>query len=295
MNDPAFVLQGEHRLRSDVDWEIAKALGQVAAPALREVLLESTAGGKRIRPLLTVLACAAAGGRTQDALPAAVALELLHASSLVHDDIMDNADLRRGAPAIHRKYGIPMAILAGDALIAAAYRVLLNSPSDRLGEILSTFSNCFLALCEGQSADIDAPGDIVADPSHHRWMVERKTARLVEACTRIGALAGSGDRHVVDALGRYGFQLGLAYQAVDDVLDATGDEATTGKTVGLDARNGRRTYLTLAYPSADVHAEARLIITHHTAEARSALEELQPSEARDQLENLALELLRRRS
>ncbi|MCC6396815.1 MAG: polyprenyl synthetase family protein [Bacteroidetes bacterium] len=295
MHDPALVLDWEHRLRSDVDWEIATALGQVAAPALREAMLDSTVGGKRIRPLLTILACVAAGGRIQDALPAAAALELLHASSLVHDDIMDNADLRRGAPAIHKKYGVAMGILAGDALIAAAYRVLQNSPPERMGPILSTFSNCFLALCEGQSADIETPGDVTAESSQHRWMVERKTARLVEACTRIGALAGSGDRHVVDALGRYGFQLGLAYQAVDDVLDATGDEATTGKSVGLDARNGRRTYLTLAYPSADVHAEARLIITHHTAEAMSALDALQPSEARDRLANIALALLRRRS
>jgi geranylgeranyl pyrophosphate synthase len=295
MNTPALALEWDHQLQSDMDRTIAEALGYVESPALREILVQSTVGGKRVRPLLTVLACAAAGGREQDALPAAAALEILHASSLVHDDIMDRSELRRGAPTVHAKHGTPMAVLAGDALIAVAYRALQNLQTKSLSEIILTFSSCFLALCEGQCADIECPDGTLNDPTQHKWMVERKTARLVEACTRIGALVATADRRVVDVLGKYGLHLGLAYQAMDDLLDATADEAVLGKSVGTDARNGRHTYLTLVYPAADLHSAAQSVVAHHTAEALSALDELPPSEARDRLRDLAHVLLERRS
>lgn len=295
MNDPAHVLDWEHRVRNDIDRTIAEAVGRLDAPRLRDILEQSTAGGKRIRPLLAVLACTAAGGTEHDALPAAAALELLHASSLVHDDIMDNAELRRGAPAVHKKHGISTAILAGDALIAIAYRVLQHTRSDSFKDILGIFSTCFLQMCEGQCADLECSERMLNDSAHHGWMVERKTACLVESCMRIGALIATDDRRIIDALGSYGRHLGFAYQAMDDLLDAIGDESGTGKSVGLDARNGRHTYLTLAYPSTDVHFSAQKVIARHTAEALSALDELLPSEARDRLRDLARMLLDRRS
>ena len=187
MNEPAQTMSWNDRLRDDVDRIITESLGRIEQPALKEMLEHATSGGKRIRPLLTILSCAAVGGNGEDALPAAAALELLHASSLVHDDIMDNALLRRGKPAVHLKHGVPRAILAGDTLIALAYRLLGEARTlDPVGT-LATFSNCFIALCEGQCADIESHEGLVTDPSQHRWMVERKTARLAEACTRIGA------------------------------------------------------------------------------------------------------------
>jgi geranylgeranyl diphosphate synthase, type I len=294
MNDPALILNWEHRLRRDVDRTIAAAIARLEAPNLRHIIAGSTAGGKRVRPLLAVLACMAAGGREAEALPAAAAVELLHASSLIHDDIMDNADTRRGGQAVHKKHGIPAAILAGDALIAIAFRVLQNTRSKSLPEILSIFSTSFLQLCEGQWADIECSEEMLNDPSQHRWMVERKTAKLLDACMRIGALIATDEQHVVDALGNYGLHLGLAYQAMDDLLDATGDESGTGKSVGLDQKNGRHTYLTLAYPATDVLANARAIVSHHTAEALSALEHLPETAARDRLAGLARRLLDRR-
>jgi geranylgeranyl pyrophosphate synthase len=293
MNDPALALDWEHRLREDVDRTISDALGLVETHTLREILQSSTSGGKRIRPLLTVLACVAAGGRGDDALPAAAALELLHASSLVHDDIMDSASLRRGMPAVHTKYGIPMAILAGDALIALAYRMLTTTKSDSTGEILSIFSTSFLDLCEGQCADISFPVGSLGDSSQHALMVERKTARLAEACLKIGALIGTTDRNIVDSLGAYGLHLGFAYQAMDDLLDAVGDESVTGKSTGRDAYNGRATYLTLAYPTLDRFYATRSVVAHHTKQALDSLEALPPSAATDRLAGLVQELRNR--
>jgi len=295
MHDQALTLNYEDRLRSDIDRTIAGALEHIEHPALKDMLEQATSGGKRIRPLLTMLSCAAVGGRVEDALPAATALELLHVSSLIHDDIMDNALLRRGAPAVHVKHGVPKAILAGDALIALAYRVLGGSRSLNPGGTLSAFSSCFLALCAGQCADIESHDAVLSDVSHHYWMVERKTARLAEACTKIGAMAGTTDDSMIDALGRFGLHLGLAYQATDDLLDAVGDEATTGKSVGRDSENGRVTYLTLAYPHTDRIAATRSTVAHHTDEALRALLELPRTEARDRLQGIAQDLLGRNS
>jgi geranylgeranyl diphosphate synthase, type I len=295
MNEPAQTMPWDVHLRDDVDRAITKSLGLIEHPGLKEMLEHATSGGKRIRPLLTIFSCAAVGGRSEDAVPAAAALELLHASSLVHDDIMDNAVLRRGKPAVHLKHGTPRAILAGDALIALAYRLIGEARTlDPLGT-LATFSNCFIALCEGQCADIESHEGLVTDPSQHRWMVERKTARLAEACTRIGAMAGTRDTHMIDALGRFGLHLGLAYQATDDLLDATGDETVTGKSTGRDSENGRLTYLTMAYPETDRIMATRSIIADHTAQALRALLELPRSDARDRLQNIAFALLDRDS
>ncbi len=295
MNTPVHSVRWDEHLRHRVDRTIGGAIEQIEAPALREIIEQSTAGGKRIRPLLTILACAAAGGREENALPAAAALELLHASSLVHDDIMDNALLRRGMPAVHVMHGMPMAILVGDALIALAYRTLQMTKAGSTAEILSTFSTCFLQLCEGQCADIRFanPEGASHDPLHHRWMVERKTARLVEACTRIGALVATDDRRVVDALGNFGFHLGLAYQAMDDLLDATGDESGTGKSVGMDAQNGRQTYLTLARESSNQFTATWGVVADHTTEALTALDAVPASVASDRLRDLAHLLLAR--
>lgn len=163
-----------------------------------------------------------------------------------------------------------------------------------LAEILFTFSSSFLQLCEGQCADIECSEGMLKDPSQHRRMVERKTARLLETCMRIGALIATEERRIVEALGSYGLHLGLAYQAMDDFLDATGDESGTGKSVGLDAQNGRHTYLTLAYPSTNLLDNARGVVARHTAEALSAPENLPESESRDRLGDLARKLLDRR-
>jgi geranylgeranyl pyrophosphate synthase len=278
----------------EIDRVIMLSVAAIEPPPLREVLRQSTAGGKRLRPMLTALACAAAGGQEADTLEAGAALELLHASSLVHDDIMDQSELRRGMPTAYRQHGVPMAIVAGDALLALAFRMIQRVKSPRKGRIVETFTDCFLNLCEGQSADILPEASSLGDAESHRWMVERKTARLVEACTRIGAFLGTGDEHLVNALSRFGLSLGLAYQATDDLLDAIGNEQETGKSVGTDLLNGRRTFLTLAYPYTDRLAAIRTTVEAYTAEALQAMDLVPRSPARERLSQLARALLDRK-
>lgn len=284
----------EHSLPLEIDRVIMMSVAAVEPAPLREVLRQSTAGGKRLRPLLTALSCAAAGGRESDALEAGAALELLHASSLVHDDIMDQSDLRRGMPTVYRRHGVPMAIVAGDALLALGFRLIQRVQSPRKDRILETFTTCFLDLCAGQSADILPEASSLSDAESHRWMVERKTARLVEACTRIGALLGTDDDRQVNALSRFGLSLGLAYQATDDLLDAIGSEEETGKSVGTDVLNGRQTFLTLAYASTDHLAAIRSMVDSCTDGALHALNTLPESPARERLTQLALALLERK-
>jgi len=284
----------ENRLPLEIDRVIMMSVAAIEPAPLREILRQSTSGGKRLRPLLTTLSCAVAGGRESEALEAGAALELLHASSLVHDDIMDQAELRRGMPTVYRRHGVPMAIVAGDALLALAFRLIQRVQSPRKDRILETFTSCFLDLCAGQSADIRPEASSLGDAESHRWMVERKTARLVEACTRIGALLGTDDERRVNALGRFGLSLGLAYQATDDLLDAVGSEQETGKSVGTDLLNGRQTFLTLAYASTDHLAAIRSMVDSCTAGALHALNTLPECPARERLAELALALLERK-
>lgn len=204
-------------------------------------------GGKRLRPLL-VLACAeCVGGRPEDALPGACAVELVHAFSLVHDDLpaLDNDDLRRGRPTLHRAFDEALAILAGDALLARAFALLAEGggdPGGRLRAIAALTAAAGTAgMIGGQVDDLEASGqppDARRVESIHR----RKTAALMDACARIGALLGGGSDDEVERLGRFGERLGLAFQIVDDLLDREGSEREVGKALRKDAGAGKLTY-----------------------------------------------------
>ncbi len=294
MNVTARSLEWEALFPPKIDDLLHHSIAGVEPPGLRHVLGNAVTGGKRIRPILTALACAAAGGDEQDTLEAGAAIELLHTSSLVHDDIMDEADLRRGAPTIVKQNGTSMAVLAGDALLALSFRLIHSITSPRKDEIQRVFTTTFLNLCEGQCADIRVTESSLDETPGHSWMVERKTARLIEACTTIGGLLAPYNPNHVRALSAFGLALGLAYQATDDLLDANGNEMETGKTGGLDHRNGRQTYLTLAYPERNSAEEIRRLIRNHTAAGCRALESLPPSSSRDRLVGLAMSLLDRR-
>lgn len=294
MTMPARVMTMERSLPAAVDRLLQETVAQVEPAGLRDVLAGAVAGGKRIRPVLTGLACAAAGGDEHLTVRAGAALELLHTSSLVHDDIMDRAETRRGTPTVVHTHGIAMAILAGDALVALAFRLIQSADHARKDEIQAVFTSAFLNLCEGQCADVCNAIGTPGEQCTHMWMVERKTARLIEACTKIGGLIAGAPAPHVQTLAQFGLSLGLAYQATDDLLDATGNEAETGKPVGIDARNGRATYLTLAYPDRDGVEEIRGVIARYTADALRALDGLPPSDASARLRGLALHLLDRR-
>ncbi|MFQ5797342.1 MAG: polyprenyl synthetase family protein [Bacteroidota bacterium] len=199
--------------------------------------------GKRIRPVLLLLACKAVDGRISDALPAGVAVELLHNFTLVHDDIMDNATSRRGRATVHTKWDQSTAILVGDELIALAYRSLLQAKSPRLRVILDTFTQAFVAVCEGQGLDKEFEAQQRVSLARYLTMIEQKTAKIISASAEIGALIGGGTAEQVRALRKYGLHLGCAFQVQDDLLDVVANESWFGKTVGADIASGKKTYL----------------------------------------------------
>ena len=205
------------------------------------------AGGKRLRPVMALLACEAAGGAADDALPVALAVELVHNFSLVHDDIMDRDATRRGRATVHTKWDEPMAILAGDVLFARAFEVLARIPEPAAHqEAAALLSRAIRQLCEGQAMDVAfEKRDDVTVPEYLD-MIRGKTAVLFAAACHGGALAAPRRaRAHVDALDRFGEALGMAFQVADDLLDVTGESATLGKPWGSDVRAGKRTVLVL--------------------------------------------------
>lgn len=203
-------------------------------------------GGKRLRPFLVMLSCKAVSGAIKPVANAALAVELLHNFTLVHDDIMDNADKRRGKPTLHIKHDVSTAILAGDSLIALAYKYLLKDCKDENSRgVLSTFTQGVLEVCEGQSYDKDFETTDKVSIDEYVLMIKKKTAALAEMCCSIGAQLGGGSKEEIRALSDYGLNLGLAFQFQDDLLDIMGDEAEFGKTVGGDLMEGKKTFIFL--------------------------------------------------
>lgn len=256
-----FVADLADRRRRIVDalraW-LDRVAGQ-APPALAEAMSYSLlAPGKRLRPLLTVLACEAAGGSTEQGLPAACAVEMVHTYSLVHDDLpaMDDDDLRRGRPTCHKQYGEALAILAGDALLTAAFQVLAEGypPKTAAVSIAELAAAAGPAgMVAGQVLDLGAEGKVplTAGPRKVDELEEihrRKTGALFLAALRLGLNAAQGERStgpdpaIRDALDRFGRAFGLAFQIADDLLDVQGSADQAGKRVGKDAARGKVTF-----------------------------------------------------
>lgn len=204
-----------------------------------------TAGGKRLRPIITLLAAESVGGNYRNALDVAVAVELLHTFTLVHDDIIDNADSRRGIETIHKKWCTNTAILAGDMLAGIAYKSLLKTPGNRLPEIAKVFTNAFITVCEGQDLDIEYGKKDLISIGQYYEMINKKTACLISAAAEIGAITGGGSKKQVTALRNYGTNLGVAFQIKDDLLDVTGEADKLGKPIGKDILEGKKTLLLL--------------------------------------------------
>ncbi|HMS33972.1 MAG TPA: polyprenyl synthetase family protein [Ignavibacteria bacterium] len=219
---------------------VKKQIPETLYDPLKYVL---NSGGKRIRPILIMISCEAAGGKPGDALNAGVAIEMLHNFTLVHDDIMDNADTRRGNPAVHKKWNDNVAILTGDHLIGMAYSYLLKTKSDRLDEIVKTFTEGIIEVCEGQSFDKEYEDrkDVTLD--EYMMMISKKTAKMLETSAVVGALIGNGSNELVENVRNYAANIGLAFQIQDDLLDITADETEFGKKTGGDLVEGKKTYL----------------------------------------------------
>ena len=242
--------------------------------AMRYAVLD---GGKRLRPLLVMAACEAVGSDSPQALRAAVAAELIHAYSLVHDDMpcMDNDVLRRGKPTVHVKFGEAQAMLAGDAMQALAFEVL--TPDEGLSPALMAELVRLLArasghagMAGGQAIDLASVG-LRLNEAALRDMHRRKTGVLLQACVMMGAAFGDPDARALAALSEYGAAIGLAFQVVDDVLDVTQESEILGKTAGKDVDQNKPTYVTLlGLEEAQRYAHA-LRDQAHAALARSGL------------------------
>lgn len=202
-------------------------------------------GGKRLRPSLALMACELVGGKAEDAMPAALALEVFHNFTLLHDDVMDRASVRRGRPTVHVRWNDNTAILSGDEMVFDAYKLLEQVPVQHLPQVLHLFTKMASEICEGQQYDVDF--EQMEDVSIDQYidMIRLKTSVLLGTALQIGAIIGGADCATQQALYNFGIHLGLAFQIQDDILDVYGDERTFGKAIGGDILCNKKSYVML--------------------------------------------------
>ena len=233
-------------LRDEVNRGLMAAAGRARPIRIRSALRHViAAGGKRVRPVLVLLAAESLRTRTRDAIHASVAVELLHSFTLIHDDIMDNAPTRRGRPTVHTQWGLGNGILSGDVLVGLAYESLLKTRVAHSSRLITIFTTALLDVCEGQAVDLHFEEQSRVSLQAYFRMIEKKTAALFALSTTAGGLVASGSPGQVAALGRYGYHLGRAFQIQDDLLDVVAEEQTFGKIVGGDIVEGKKTFLLL--------------------------------------------------
>lgn len=216
-------------------------------------------GGKRIRPVLTLLACNLFSEDVENAIKPAIGLEIFHNFTLLHDDIMDHADIRRGNPTVHKKWNENTAILSGDAMFIKAYDYFLDCESPNFREILKVFNLTALEVCEGQQYDMEFEDrDNVTEQEYLR-MIELKTSVLLAAALKVGALLGGANTKDADLLYEFGRNIGLAFQLQDDYLDVYGDTEVFGKQIGGDIVSNKKTFMLIkAQELAEGENEIRL-------------------------------------
>ena len=285
-------------------------------------------GGKRIRPMLALIASALFGGKEEEVLPAALALEVFHNFTLLHDDVMDRAEVRRGRPTVHIKWNDNTAILSGDQMLIEAYRLLSRVPADKLPQVLQWFNDMATGICEGQQYDVDFEQMSEVTIADYMKMIELKTSVLLAYALKIGGyIAGATDAQQ-EALYQFGLHIGLAFQMQDDILDVYGDPQTFGKAIGGDICCNKKTFLLLTalnnadaaskaelegwlavtdrdqekiaavtalYNRLGVREDAEAVMEEHTAIALQQLESLPQNEACEQLRVLAEKLITRKS
>lgn len=200
-------------------------------------------GGKRIRPVLALMACQLFGKDCKQALMPAVGLEVFHNFTLLHDDVMDKAAVRHGLPTVHVKWNANTAILSGDAMFAAASALVAQAPQECLSAVLEAFHRLALGVCEGQQYDMNFETQTMVSMAEYMEMIRLKTAVLLAGSLEIGALCAGAPQEDVKSLYAYGNKIGLAFQLQDDWLDLYADEAKFGKRIGGDIRENKKTYL----------------------------------------------------
>lgn len=287
-----------------------------------------SSGGKRLRMQLVLAGCRLFGGDEQQALPFAEAIEVFHNFTLLHDDVMDRADVRRGMPTVHVKWNDNTAILSGDQMLIEAYHLLEGVPTEHLPKLLRLFTSTATEICEGQQYDVDFEHRDDVKISDYIEMIRLKTSVLLAAALKGGAIIGGATVEQQQALYDYGIHLGLAFQIQDDLLDCFGDEKTFGKAIGGDISCNKKTYLLLSAmnnANAEQHAElsrrlgqtdpsaekiaavkelylathareaAEQAIADHTRQALDCLKQLPENDERRHLEQMALRLANRQN
>ncbi|MCR5050582.1 MAG: polyprenyl synthetase family protein [Paludibacteraceae bacterium] len=290
-------------------------------------------GGKRIRPTLALIAAQTvinggliSGTAVNDVLPAALALEVFHNFTLLHDDVMDRAEVRRGRPTVHTKWNDNTAILSGDQMLIEAYKLLSDVPAEKLPKVLKWFNEMATGICEGQQYDVDFEHMTQVSIEDYMKMIELKTSVLLAHAMRIGGyIAGAGEAQQ-EALYQYGLHIGLAFQIQDDILDVYGDPKTFGKAIGGDILCNKKTLMLLTametaspedkaellewmittdrnaekiaavtdiYTRLGVREKCEAIMEQETSNALKQLDKLPQNEATERLRNLAEQLATR--
>ena len=203
------------------------------------------AGGKRIRPQLAMIASQLFGGKDEEVLPAALALEVFHNFTLLHDDVMDHADVRRGRPTVHVKWNANTAILSGDQMLIETYKLLAGVPKEKLSQCLDMFNKMATEICEGQQYDVDFEAKEMVSETEYLMMIGKKTAVLLATALQMGAYIAGASQDEQETLALFGTSIGLAFQIQDDILDVWGDPATFGKAIGGDISCNKKTYVTI--------------------------------------------------
>lgn len=244
---------------------INAALSGIRYPVRPEGLYEPVSyvlagGGKRIRPMLVLLSYSIFSPDWQKAMPAAVGIETYHNHTLLHDDLMDRADMRHGRPTVHRKWDENTAVLSGDTMLIMAFRHIMSCPGERTPQVLDLFARTAQEICEGQQYDVNFETRTDVTVEEYIEMIRLKTSVLLACAAKTGALLGEAPEADADALYRFAERVGLAFQLQDDYLDVYGDPAVFGKNTGGDILCGKKTFLLInALRRADAPTHRRLL------------------------------------
>ena len=236
------------------------------------------AGGKRVRPQLAMIASKLFGGKEEEVLPAALALEVFHNFTLVHDDLMDRAKVRRARPTVHVQWNENTAILAGDQMMIAAYKLITEVPEDKLAKVLRLFNKMATEICEGQQYDVDFENKEDVSIEDYLKMIRLKTSVLLATALQIGAYIAGAEEQQQEALYQFGINVGLAFQIQDDILDVWGEPDTFGKAVGGDISCNKKTF---------VYLEAMRILGENHEEEKRALQSWYSQVLDDNTEKIA--------
>ena len=230
----------------DINNEIAKLNWKREPYGLYEPIEYTlAAGGKRVRPQLAMIACQMFGGKEKEVLPAALALEVFHNFTLLHDDVMDKADVRRGRATVHVKWNENTAILSGDQMLIEAYKLLAGVPAEKLPKVLQLFNKMATEICEGQQYDVDFESQEQVAVEEYLKMIRLKTSVLLATALQIGSYIAGANEQQQETLYQFGINVGLGFQIQDDILDVWGDPKTFGKAVGGDISCNKKTFVYL--------------------------------------------------